>query len=132
MTVNRPLLLLAAAAAVAISFAAGPAKAGNVENMERERAIMMAALVDPELTPEERIAKTEASMRRLVDLERLVLRDPGIEGRNTPIIRRVFSNYDLSFIAHASAEKRMAVADAWLEQVGITTQSLMAAQRKRR
>ena len=129
---NLTLIAIAALPALGVGLAAGSAHAGNVENMERERAIMMTTLVDPDLTPEERAAKTETSMRRLVDLERLVLRDQTIDGKASPVITRAFKNYELTFIVHASSEKRMAVVDTWLEQVGITTQSLMAAQRKRR
>ena len=72
------------------------------------------------------------SQRRLIDLERMVLRDSSLTGRNTPTVRRAFENYDLTFLVHASSEKNVSAIDAWLAQIGITTQSLMSAKMGRR
>ena len=68
---------------------------------------------------------------RLIDLERIVLRDNKLKGRNTPTVRRAFNNYDLTFLLHAATEKNLTLTDGWLSQLGITTQSLMSAQIKR-
>ena len=58
----------AAMACVAIGLAAGsatnPAQAGTLENLERERAMFIDALLDPEATPAERIEKMRISKRR--------------------------------------------------------------------
>jgi len=89
-------------------------------------------ILNVELTPGEREARMEISQRRLVDLERLVLRDDSLIGRNTPVIRRAFGNYDLTFLVHAAAETGMSIMDTWLEQMGLTSQALMVADRKRR
>ena len=101
----------AVAACIAISFA-GSAQAGTLENLERERAIFIDSMLDPEATPVERVEKVRISQRRLIDLERMVLRD--------------------SFLVHASSEKNVSAIDAWLAQIGITTQSLMSAKMGRR
>jgi hypothetical protein len=123
----------AAAACLALGLAAaGPAQAGTLENLERERAIFIDSLLDPEPSPNERIEKVRISKRRLVDLERMVLRDKSLTGRNTPTVRRAFENYDLTFLVHASTEKNVSAIDAWLAEVGITTQSLMSAEMGRR
>ena len=122
----------AAGMTVAVMAAAAPAHAGNIENMERERSIMLHNLMDHDLSAGERQTKTETSARRLVDLERLVLRDDSLTGKATPTIRRAFENYDLTFLVHAAAEKNESVLDLWLAQVGITTGTLMAAERKYR
>lgn len=132
---NTSLTSVTAAAALAavLTFSfADPAQAGSVENLERERAIMLETLLSPEMSPQERITKAEVSKRRLVDLERIVLRDKSLVGRNTPAIRRAFGNYDLTFLVHASLEKDRAVVDHWLEQLGVSQQSLMGAERRRR
>lgn len=128
---RRLAAVTAAAAAVMISLASA-AHAGPLENMERERALLIDTLLAPELSPADRHAKVEISRRRLVDLERIVLRDNSLTGRNTPTVRRAFDNYDLTFLIHAAAEKNVTVIDGWLEQMGLTTQSLMGAKRGRR
>ena len=112
--------------------AAGTAQAGTLENLERERAIFIDSLLDPDATPSERLEKVRISKRRLVDLERMVLRDRSLTGRNTPTVRRAFENYDLTFLVHASTEKNVSAIDTWLGEIGITTQSLMSAKMGRR
>ena len=69
---------------------------------------------------------------RLVDLERMVLRDDSLQGKSTPAVRNAFENYDLSFLAHASVEQNRSMVDHWLEQVGVSTNSLMSARLGRR
>ena len=122
----------AAAACLALGVASLPAQAGTLENLERERAIFIDSLLDPEATPVDRIEKMRISERRLIDLERMVLRDSSLTGRNTPAVRRAFENYDLTFLVHASAENNVSAIDTWLGQIGITTQSLMSAKMGRR
>ena len=124
--------VFAAAVIVGSTLVATPAFAGTVENLERERAILIDTMLDADVTPAEREAKIETSRNRLVDLERMVLRDDSLVGVNTPTVRRAFANYDLTFLIHAATEKEMSVIDNWLEQMGITTQSLMSAKRARR
>ena len=127
------LCACAAAACVAIGLSAiGPAQAGTLENLERERAIFIDTLLNPDVTPKERMEKVRISKRRLVDLERMVLRDKSLTGRNTPTVRRAFENYDLTFLVNASAERNVSAIDAWLAEIGITTQSLMSAKIGRR
>lgn len=120
------------AAIAAVTLAAGAAKADTLDNLERERALLIEAFLDPGLAPADRHARVEAEQRRLVDLERMVLRDESLKGRNTPTVRKAFSNYDLTFIVHASLEKKVALVDTWLDQVGVSTNSLMAARKGRR
>ena len=112
--------------------AATPAAAGSLENMERERAILIDAFLDPGVSPAERGQRVHTARTRLIDLERMVLRDDSLVGRNTPTVKRAFDNYDLTFLVHAAIEKDMAISDSWLEQVGLTTQALMAATKGRR
>ena len=109
-----------------------PAQAGTLENLERERALVIETMLDPELAPAERHRRIEAATPRLVDLERMVLRDESLKGRNTPTVRRAFQSYELTFLVHAATEKDLSVADNWLEQMGVTTQSLMSAKHGRR
>lgn len=124
LTITAAITLFAATASVAV--------AGPLENLERERAILVDTLLDPELAAGDRQAKVEIAKARLVDLERIVLRDDGLVGRNTPTVRRAFANYDLTFLIHASLENNTSVIDTWFGEVGVSTAALMAARQGRR
>ncbi len=123
---------LAALAILASTLMAGHAQAGSIENLERERTILVDNMLTPEMTPAERQAKMVIAKRRLIDLERIALRDKSLVGRNTAAISRAFANYDLTFIVHASVEKGLSLADHWMEQVGITQQDVLSAVSRRR
>ena len=125
-------LLLCAAAAAAVFGPLSAAKAGSLENLERERAMLMQALLSSEMSAKERQGKVSLSRNRLIDLERMVLRDKKLVGHNTPAVRAAYDNYDLTFLVHAATEKNVAAIDAWLAEIGITTQSLMSAKMGRR
>ncbi len=126
-TLGRPKAALAAALAAAV-LTTTPVLAGSVENLERERAIILETLLHADLTPDERFSKATTSRRRLVDLERIVLRDDKLTGRNTPAIRTAFKNYDLTFLVHAASEKQMLVLDNWFDAMGLTTQALLSTR----
>jgi hypothetical protein len=123
---------LTAAALTVVIANTGAANAGSVENMERERAILLETFIAPDMTAKERHAKATLSQRQLIDLERIVLRDKSLIGRNTPAVTRAFSNYDLSFLVHASTERDLAIFDHWLQQIGISQQDVRNAIRRRR
>lgn len=109
-----------------------PLQAGTVENLERERALVIGHFLDPALSPQDRQGAVSKAKSRLHDLERMVLRDDSLKGRNTPTVRRAFANYDLTFLVHASAEKNLGLFDSWLTELGIDTDSLMTARPGRR
>jgi len=108
------------------------AQAGSLENLERERALTLEALLAPDLLPSDRQEKIAGAKVRLIDLERMVLRDKKLKGRNTPTVRRAFENYDLTFLVHSAVEKNVSILDNWLDQLGVTTQSVMSATLRRR
>jgi len=107
-------------------------RAGSLENLERERAIVVETMLSPSLPSNERDDKIEVSKRRLVDLERMVIRDKSLATKNTPVVRTAFENYDLTFLVHSSTEVQKTIMDHWLEQIGVSTQSLMTARMGRR
>lgn len=104
------------------------AHADTVENLERERAHLVATFLNPSLSPADRQRKVELAKPRLVDMERMVLRDDSLKGRNTPTIRKAFANYDLTFLVHASTEKNLSLVDHWLDQMGLTTEAVMSSR----
>ena len=124
--------LVAAVVAAALVGTVNAANAGSLENLERERAMMMQALLSADLSAKDRQKKVALSRNRLIDLERMVMRDKKLVGRNTPAVRAAFASYDLTFLVHASIERDRALLDHWLAQVGVSTQSLMNAQVGRR
>ena len=119
-------------AVVAGALAAGSAQAGTLENLERERALLVETMLTPSLTSEERQSKLASAKHRLVDLERMVLRDQSLVGKNRPVVRKAFENYDLTFLVHSSIEKNQSLIDQWLDQVGVSTHNLMNARMGRR
>ena len=127
-----PTKFVAAAALVLAAGISLPSHAGSLENMERERALLLESMLTAELTPEKRQAKVEISRNRLIDLERLVLRDKSLVGKSTPAVRAAYENYDLTFLVHASTEHNRTLLDHWLSQIGVSTESLMNAKIGRR
>lgn len=119
-------------AALALGLAAGTAQADPLKNLERERARTVRTMLDPALTPEQRRDKLTIARHRLVDLERMVLRDDSLKGRNTPVVRTAFADADLTFLVHAAAEQDRTLTDQWLARVGVSTDSLMATRIGRR
>jgi hypothetical protein len=112
--------------------AAGPVEAASLENLERERALLIATMLDPALDAEHRAGEVEAARRRLVDLEAITLRDPGVREDRRPIARRAFEDYDLTFIGHASLERGMAPVDLWMQRLGLSSARVLSARVGRR
>lgn len=119
--------ILALAAASLIVFSA-TAEAGSLENLERERSMTVKTFLDSALNVDERQAKLDSQRRRLIDLERMVMRDKSLRGNNTKTVRIAFKNYDVTFLGHASAEKGHTMVDHWLSQFGVSTDSLMSSR----
>lgn len=122
--------------AVTLCLTASAAQAGgdiqSLESLERERALTVQTFIDPALEPNTRAQKLETATRRLIDLERMVIRDDKLTGSASPVVRVAFSNYDLTFLVHASVERNVTLIDQWMDQVGVTTDSLMTARAGRR
>ena len=118
-------------AAVLIGLGA-PASAGTLENMERERAIMIETMLSGDIDNTQRQGRMEIARTRLIDLERMVLRDKSLVGKNQPLVRAAFDNYDLTFVIHAAVENNRSIADHWLSEIGLSTQAVMNARTGRR
>ena len=55
-----------------------------------------------------------------------------LRANDTPAVRFAFENYDLTFLVHSSIERNRSIIDHWLEQVGVSTNTLMSARMGRR
>lgn len=128
--IGRAVFLLKALGVGGAMLIAGPAAAGPLENLERERAALLSTLLDPALEPEGRQARAGPALRRLVDLERMVLRDP--RAATGILASRAFADYDLTFLAHASVERGVAPLNLWLDRIGLSSDRLLAARVGRR
>lgn len=111
---------------------ASSALAESIENLERERARLISVMQDAGITAEERQTRIEGLARRLRDLERMAMRDDSLVGRNTPVIRQAFADYDLTFLVHAAGEDGVTLGEKWMARVGISTDKLLAARAGRR
>jgi hypothetical protein len=105
-----------------------PAVSGPLENLERERAALLTTLLDPALDPDGRQERAGPALRRLVDLERMVLRDPRAAAGAGALANRAFADYDLTFLAHASVERGVSPLDLWLDRLGLSSDRLLAAR----
>jgi len=132
-TIDRARQSLIAIGITVVMFGAAiGAAAGTLENMERERAILLETILSGDMNAAERESRIQVAKTRLVDLERMVLRDKQLIGRNTPAVRAAFDNYDLTFLVHAATEKNRSIADHWLGEIGVSTTTLMNARMGRR
>lgn len=113
------------ASAVLIS---APAVAGSLENLERERSIMVSLLLDADLNIAQRQEKIAFSKRRLTDLERIALNDKALKKSRSPLVLKVFKNYEMSFLVHSATESGRSMSTHWLESIGLSTSDLMNAR----
>ncbi|SCA58263.1 conserved exported hypothetical protein [Candidatus Terasakiella magnetica] len=127
----KPKFLILAGVAL-MAMATTQAHAGTLENLERERSMTVKTFLDANMSVDERQAKLDSQRRRLVDLERIVMRDKSLRGKNTKTVRIAFKNYDVTFLGHASAEKGHSMVDHWLMQFGVSTDDLMSTRVGRR
>lgn len=125
-------ILLLGAALVPLLVAPSVAVGGSLENLERERAALVVTLLDPDLDPDARQGRVAPIVRRLVDLERMVLRDKSLVGKGDPDTLRAFEDYDRTFLVHASTEHESTPLAHWLGRVGLSTGTIRAARLGRR
>ena len=121
-------IILACLAFAIAGGAAVSAMAGSLENLERERALAIAALLDSTIDVEARWNKLNLSTARLADLEVMVINDKSLKSTYSPRVKHALSNYELTFLAHASAEDYKSIAAHWFEHIGLSTDQLMASR----
>ncbi len=105
-----------------------PAQADSLENLERERSIMVAHVLDADLNVAQRQEKMAFSKRRLADLERIALNDKALKDSRSPLVLKVFRNYDMSFVVQSAAESGRSMSTHWLVGIGLSTSDLMNAR----
>jgi len=124
-----PTLLITIALATGLT---GITQADTLINLERERAQLLKTLLTDNLTPEQREQRAILSRSTLRDLERMVIRDDRLLENPTPTVQQAFRNYDLTFLVHAAAESGRSEADQWMQELGLTTDSVLQTRLGRR
>ena len=113
------------ASAILIS---APAVAGSLENLERERSIMVSHLLNADLNVAQRQEKIALSKRRLADLERIALNDKALKDSRSPLVLKVFKNYEMSFLVHSAAESGRTMSRLLLTSIALSDLALMNAR----
>ena len=122
-TLNITVLLLTSAL---ITNIANANALFTLENLERDRAALLENLSSTTLTVHQREQKTNSIVRRLTDIERMVLRDDRIAASNSVMAKKAFENYELTFLVHAGSESKKSPMVHWLSELNITTNSIKA------
>lgn len=118
--------------ASAFSLSVNAQSALTLENLERERAAMLNIFTSDQITPKQQQMSMNSSYRRLTDVERMVLRDDRLLNNQSAIVQRAFQNYELTFLIHASAEKKLLPMELWLSELNITSNSILSTKKGRR
>jgi hypothetical protein len=100
----------------------------SLENLERERAALLSAQLDSSLDLNQRQQKVQNIYRRLVDIERMVLRDDRVTSSHSSLAQNAFNKYELTFLVHSSAEKSLPPMSHWMSELQLTTDNILSAK----
>lgn len=100
----------------------------SLENLERERAALLSAQLDSSLDLNQRQRKVQSIYRRLIDIERMVLRDDRVTSSNSSLAQNAFEKYELTFLVHSSAEKNLPPLSHWMSELQLTTDNILSAK----
>ena len=100
----------------------------SLENLERERAALLSAQLDSSLDLSQRQQKVQSIYRRLVDIERMVLRDDRVTSSSSQLAQNAFNKYELTFLVHSSAEKNLPTLSHWMSELHLTTDTILSAK----
>ena len=120
--------IISALALVMTASMSALATADSLENLERERALTVATMLDSTMDVEARWNKLNLSRVRLADLEVMVINDKSLKNRYSNRVKHALSNYELTFLAHASAEYNKSIAAHWFDIVGLNTDQMLASR----
>jgi len=96
--------------------------------LERERAIAISKMLNADISVAQRSEYMMASWRRLTDLEKIVINDKSLKSSSPAAALRAFNSYELTFLSHASAEKKQKITQHWAETVGLSTSDLLVSR----
>lgn len=96
----------------------------TLENLERQRAVLLDNLTTTQVNAYQREQQTNHLIKRLVDMERMVLRDDRISASNSIMAKKAFQSYELTFLVHAGSENKKSPMAHWLHSLNITDESI--------
>lgn len=100
----------------------------TLENLERERAVFLNNLTTTSLNAFQREQQGNRIIKRLIDMERMVLRDDRIAMSNSIMAKNAFQHYELTFLVHAGSESKKAPMAHWLHSLKITDENIFKSQ----
>jgi hypothetical protein len=100
----------------------------SLENLERERASLLKVQLDTDLDLLQRQQKSQSIYRRLVDIERMVLRDDRVTSSSSQLAKNAFDKYELTFLVHSSAEHKLPPLSHWMSELNLTSDSILSAR----
>lgn len=100
----------------------------SLKNLERERAAYLDKVLSQTQDSEQQHASAVNKLRQLSDMERMVIRDDRLVEQNSTLVSNAFSNFELTFLVHASAEKEATVLSHWLEQIGYSSEAVLSSK----
>ncbi len=101
-----------------------PTLASSIDNMERTRASLITTILDPNLDADNKQSKLLDLKLKLLDKERMVINDKKIIQNPSRNTIKAFEEFELSFLVHASIEKKVDITSHWFNEVGFTSSSL--------
>ena len=101
------------------------ANANSIDTLERERAKALNLILDKNVSIGDRKKNLEKSKMRLLDIERMTIKNKDINKNPDYQTIKAFENFDLTFLVHTSLEKGKSLSITWLEKIGLTTENLM-------
>ena len=101
-----------------------PALANSIDNMERTRASLITTILDPNLEADNKQNKLLDLKLKLLDKERIVINDKKIIQNPSRYTIKAFEEFELSFLVHASIEKKVDITSHWFNEVGFTSSGL--------
>ncbi|WP_057831418.1 hypothetical protein [Colwellia sp. TT2012] len=125
---SKIIITLCLLAITMTSVYAKPNPLFTLENLERERAVFLNNLTTTKLTAYQRDQQGNHIIKRLIDMERMVLRDDRISLSNSVMAKKAFQNYELTFLVHASSESKKAPMAHWLHALNITDEKIYKSQ----
>lgn len=100
----------------------------SLENLERERAALLKTLTSNKVNGEQRQQQSTQISRRLVDIERMVLRDDRIAMSDSVMAKKALASFELTFLVHARSEKQKLTLDHWLDELDISTDKVLQSR----
>lgn len=123
-----PTTLLLLATSLCFSSFAKDAELLSLKNLERERAALVEAQLSSKVDVDIKQRKVEELTRRMVDLERMVLRDERLTNNDHPLVQKTFQNFDATFLVHAGAEQGNSPFEQWLAVSQMSSEAILATR----